>query len=270
MASFSERMGFVKKVLQKDSMDQPLKNALWNASYFTFWDNMEDYNKIGSMLSLALWAEYFHEPADEFTASPSYVIARTKKYYMASGWNSVYDFVQFVANCPVPKNYVNRFATACNLALEKHVSAYRLIQGIVTPITSDEEISALEQAMDRDAPFAAAANHLRTALARFSDRASPDYRNSIKESISAVESVCQILTGDPKASLGKALKQLNINRALESGYAKIYGYTSDADGIRHALLDESTVDADDARFFLVSCSAFVNYLTSKSSSGCGG
>ena len=34
-------------------------------------------------------------------------------------------------------------------------------------------------------------------------------------------------------------------------------------GIRHALLQEPTLDSDDARFMLVSCSAFVNYLKTK-------
>jgi len=41
--------------------------------------------------------------------------------------------------------------------------------------------------------------------------------------------------------------------------------TSDADGIRHALLDESKLGYDEAKFMLVSCSAFVNYLLSKTS-----
>ena len=48
------------------------------------------------------------------------------------------------------------------------------------------------------------------------------------------------------------------------GFEKIYGYTSDQDGIRHAILDESkTVEPEDALFMLVSCSAFCNYLQQK-------
>jgi hypothetical protein len=43
----------------------------------------------------------------------------------------------------------------------------------------------------------------------------------------------------------------------------MYGYTSDAEGIRHALMDEPTLESEDAKFMLVSCSAFVNYLRSK-------
>ena len=111
--------------------------------------------------------------------------------------------------------------------------------------------------------------HLQSSVDLFSDRKNPDYRNSIKESISAVEAVCQIITGEEKATLGQALKKLEekgieLHEALRKSFSNLYGYTSDADGIRHALLEESTLDFDDAKFFmLVSCSAFVNYLAAK-------
>jgi hypothetical protein len=51
--------------------------------------------------------------------------------------------------------------------------------------------------------------------------------------------------------------------APEEAFVKLYGYTSDADGIRHALMDESDLASEDAKFMLVLCSAFVNYLLAK-------
>ena len=76
------------------------------------------------------------------------------------------------------------------------------------------------------------------------------------------------MLNDPKPTLGKALKMLEekgvpLHRSLNAGFEKLYGFTSDADGIRHAGLNTSNVDADLAKFMLVSCSAFVNYLRSK-------
>jgi len=62
-------------------------------------------------------------------------------------------------------------------------------------------------------------------------------------------------------------KGVEIHPAFEGALEKMYGYTSDAQGIRHALLDESTLDSADALFMLVSCSAFVNYLKGKSAGG---
>ena len=102
-----------------------------------------------------------------------------------------------------------------------------------------------------------------------SNRQSPDYANSIKESISAVEAMCQLIAGDKKATLGDALRQLDsklggtMHPALRAAFNSIYGFTSDAQGIRHALLGKSDLDVEDAMFMLVACSAFINYLVVK-------
>ena len=37
-------------------------------------------------------------------------------------------------------------------------------------------------------------------------------------------------------------------------------YTSDADGIRHSMLEESSLSFSDAKFMLVACSGFINYV----------
>jgi hypothetical protein len=54
-----------------------------------------------------------------------------------------------------------------------------------------------------------------------------------------------------------------MHPALNRSLSALYGYTSDANGIRHALLDESSLDFVDAKFMLVACAAFVNYLIGK-------
>lgn len=55
-----------------------------------------------------------------------------------------------------------------------------------------------------------------------SDRQKPNYRNSIKESISAVESICKIITQDEKATLGKALKKIeNLHPSLQGSMDKL-------------------------------------------------
>ena len=80
--------------------------------------------------------------------------------------------------------------------------------------------------------------------------------------------MCNLITGK-KSTLGDALKKLEkhieIHKALKEGFKKIYGYTSNEDGIRHSMLEIPEIDFEDAKYFLVSCSAFVNYLKSKSS-----
>ena len=110
------------------------------------------------------------------------------------------------------------------------------------------------------------AEHIKTAIALYSDRKKPDYRNSIKESISAVEAACNFITGEKNSGLPAALRKIEelhgLHPAFKDGLKKIYGYTSDADGIRHALSEVANVTEEDARFMLVICSAFANYLIS--------
>lgn len=134
----------------------------------------------------------------------------------------------------------------------------------ITPITNEVEINEIKASLDIE--FEGCKSHIKKGLSLLSDREKPDYKNSIKESISAVESICQIICKDDKATLGKALNKLEesgtkLHRSLKEAFSKLYGYTSDEGGIRHAEgLFESNVSFEDAKFMLVTCCAFVNYL----------
>jgi len=56
---------------------------------------------------------------------------------------------------------------------------------------------------------------------------------------------------------------LDVHGALDGAFTKIYGYSSNAQGIRRALMDEPDLEFEAAKFMLVACSAFVNYLLAK-------
>jgi hypothetical protein len=100
------------------------------------------------------------------------------------------------------------------------------------------------------------------------DRKMPDYRNSAKESISAVEALCKEISGQDKATLSDAIKTLSKDSKYHPAFLKaldkLYAYTNDSSGIRHSLLDEDVVDFADAKFMLLACSSFVNYVRTKS------
>lgn len=153
-----------------------------------------------------------------------------------------------------------------NRVLERELSGYRIVDGIVTDVTDKQEVEMLEATL-QDTNYEGVNSHLRSALRLLSRRDKPDYRNSIKESISAVESMTRIIAGDKKATLGDALKVLERNAvlhpALKQGFSKLYGYTSDEEGVRHAMLEEPNLTAADAKYFLMSCTSFVNYLKAK-------
>ena len=190
-----------------------------------------------------------------------------KEWFFNSQWYEKYDFIEFLSKIDYRVLHIG-FIQKCNNALKKEMSGYRIVDESIVQITSEEEIIEIEEAVRVSSKWEPVNTHLKTAIEYFSNRKNPDYRNSIKEAISAVESLCVIITGDQKATLGQALakieKKFQIHGALKKAFSTLYGYTSDSGGIRHSLLtDDITVSFEEAKFMLVSCSAFINYLKVK-------
>ena len=86
--------------------------------------------------------------------------------------------------------------------------------------------------------------------------------------MAAVESVVIVLepSGDFSKALAKLESKVKIHGALKRGFSSIYGFTSDQEGIRHALLEAGApaVDETDSLFMIGACAAFVSYLINKS------
>ncbi|MGY4287823.1 hypothetical protein ACVWXO_007043 [Bradyrhizobium sp. LM2.7] len=152
--------------------------------------------------------------------------------------------------------------------LEREKTGYRILENQLVPITDPVELSAVSEAASPPSSFAGAREHIQSAISLFSRKPNPDYRNCTKEAISAVESVARVITGNPKATLGDALKSINatmpIHPALREAMSKLYGYISDEGGISHSLLDASNIDEAEAKFMLVACSGFVNFCIQRS------
>ena len=153
---------------------------------------------------------------------------------------------------------------ALNSLFEREYVGYRFIEGRIIPITDKDEIIAIEEACQIS--IDGCRSQIKKAVSFLADREKKDYKNCIKESISAVESLCQVITGDKKATLSDTLKNMEkagtkIHPALNQAFLKLYAYTCDQGGIRHAEgMFESDVTFEEAKFMLVSCSAFINYL----------
>lgn len=270
---FSNRMGesSVKNEIQVDSMDKELKTELWNIFQIfylgekaTFIEYCNSYRFIQTT-----WINYFNEPLDTLDSNyhTTYLYFRTR--FFSFNWHKVYDFLEYVSgiDCHVNKE---DFRETCNKIFEKNLSGFRFIGEIISPITDKIEIEEIQEALDESSgrKLEGVNAHLTDSLKKLSDRKNPDYRNSIKESISAVESLAKLITKNNKATLSDALKviskDISIHPALKEGFEKIYGYTGDEGGIRHAMMDKKEINFEDAKYLLASCSAFVNYLIMKS------
>lgn len=155
-----------------------------------------------------------------------------------------------------------------NEILKEECVGYRFIDGIATDIISDEEISEIDKAINNNST--AAGESIKKAVRLLYDRDNPDYENAVKDAILAVEAMCNIINGTNKDTLGKALNKLEKNNikihpSLKEAFLKLYGYTSDQNGIRHnGGLDDNTT-FDEAKFMVITCSAFINYLNALNS-----
>lgn len=268
---FSQRLGFspVKDLVQIESMDDDLINSLWSV----FLENMVEKTPLFDLGSFMkrLWFNFFKYPLDTLSlwddgsASPDYVKKVLRKYFYdpKTEWYERYDFIEFCA-----KTSSKNFIDIINAVLEREQSAYRFVNKQLVQITSSLEIKEIEEAILKSNKYSSVNTHLNTAIHLLSDRKKPDYRNSIKESISAIESICKIFTQNEKATLGEALNKLeksyDLHPALKKSFSSLYGYTSDDAGIRHALTENNRIiDYHEAKFILVTCSAFANFLISK-------
>lgn len=277
---FSERIGATraKDVIQVQSMDGDLRIGLWNVLTEVYWTpnvitvGYGIHAYYGTRLQHdfeAAWRDFFKLPTDTLTKRWYDLHKQIREWYFGWTWFKVYDFVEHVAGHfgePVARRM---FVTGCNSVLKRELSAYRLVGGRVVQITAEEEIAAIDQAVNNTNALTPVRVHLETALGLLAEKEKePDYRNSIKESISAVESLASLLVGQDKAELSRALEEIErrtgkFHGAFKKGINGLYGYTCDAQGIRHGLLEEPSLDLEDAQFMLVLCSSLVNYLIQK-------
>lgn len=279
--TFSERNNLVQKpYLPSKVISENLRTGLWNAFLKTCWANIFDWQldnettlykakSIDNMLVRELWEKQFKLPLDELTQL-YFVRSDIKKKFLTEEWYKIYDLIEFIATTFSGYAPIKKFVVECNHILKNEGSQYRFVDGLLIQVTSEEEISALEKTMNETRPITTVYTHLSEAAKLMSKRTDPDYRNSIKESISAVEAICKIITKQNNATLDNALKEIEtkqkvqIHPALTTAFRKIYSYTSDADGIRHALMEDANLDLEDATFMLMTCSNFVHYLIAKS------
>ncbi len=271
---FSQRIGkrTIKTDLEKEGLSPEMLNSLWTLILELIIEtksNEKPYQEHSELTKYFrdLWIHFLKYPIDNLPMSYGTVaeydaIPIVRKWFYKSDWDLVLDFVEFSSE------YHPQFQEVCNAFFKREMSAYRFVDGKLVEINSKEEIVEIEEAIKNSDKYNSVKTHLKTAVELLSDRKNPDFRNSIKESISAVESLSKIITKNDKTTLGQALKEIEkthkIPGSLKTAFSALYGYTSDEGGIRHSLLETGVkIDLEEARFMLVTCSAFVNYLLNK-------
>lgn len=272
---FSQRIGKtpVDDSLQVESIDEALRNRLWEAivllaDKFPVYGGGEVY---WTQLEIQVWCHFFDKAADRV---PGNLRSILRKWFFDAKWYEIYDLLEFVA-ASGSYHSVDRqeFMQLCNGAMERKRGGYQFIEGKIVPRTSPEETASIEQAIEAGQSLSRlknASTFLKHALEHLSNRKNPNYADSIKQSVAAVESLVQVLTGTQK-DLGKALKDLDAQKkiplhpSLRNSIERLYDFASQEVGVRHAggPGDPTNTGPEDALFILVTCSALFHYLVAK-------
>lgn len=273
---FSERKGIkhFSDIVQVNSLNERTRNKLYTATEEVFC-LMDKYNERFQNYFI----EFIYEELFSLTKRDIPRVYGYSSYSHTSVFNEIYNIINTENYSDVLTfiegvikvfsiidedtgnmlNLESRYTNIISNIFKTENVNYRIVNGIVTDLLNEETIKGIEETLEN--PYTVVANHYSKALELLYK--TKDYDNSIKESISSVEAICQILTVNDKATLGDALKLLKdkIHPAMKSAFEKLYGYTSDANGIRHSNgLGEGNSTFEEAKYMLISCSAFVNYL----------
>lgn len=287
--SFSQAQGYeeIPEPFKLEELPKETRTRIWNlffahleqskspATHMAYEPRIVYTPRIGDhweRVFRAVHAQMDHLPLDEWSPYLRSFCEAFRRRIEAQPFNKVFDLIQFVlrhADCP------SQFVASMRRVFADSRLAYNLDPGppptIVPAATSDEGAAVVESLQTlRQAGLAGSATHLRNASARINEG---DWAGSVRESTHAVESVARQL--DPKAArtLGPALKSMEDRRALHpalrTAFDKLYGYTSDEQGIRHALLGQTDARGgrDEAVFMLGACASFARYLRRKHVAG---
>ena len=272
MSKFSDRIGLTQpsNEIQFDSMNDDLKNSLWNYILETIGNGiMAWYYPLKEY-----YISYYKIPFDDISSDNSTCRDDLKERFYDSEWFEIYNFVEFtMQNISAIAEHnripIKKIEEDVNNILKRELSAYRSINLQIIPISDQIEIKSIKEAMIETDKygFSVIKKHFENSLSLLGKKPEPDYKNSIKESISAVEGICKLLTGEKSGGIDKALnkldKKIKLHPSFKKGITSFYGYASDEDGIRHPMLKDSDVDSAEAKFILISCTALVNFIIEK-------
>lgn len=176
-------------------------------------------------------------------------------------WDEVYSFIEFTLQSLKNQNQKQNLINRLNNVFSEEGVQYKIIDNQVVTLLNETEADEILITQNSNNT---ASGHITKSIELFNKRPVPDYSNSIKESISAVEAISREITGNDSAILSDAIKKMGLHSALEQGITKIYAWTSDEGGIRHSFKNTaSDYGESDARYLLVLCSALVNFLNEK-------
>ena len=149
MSSFSEKYGLnLRKQIQLENVDLPLLNRLWNIFYEREYETeiFDLGGEIGVteylLDSFGLTYEY---PQSAFDRNRN--IEKLRNFLIDTEWYLIYDFIERYVSCFPKSADRNNLEKDINRVLEEEKSGYRMLRGLITPITNIGELDSLKESM---------------------------------------------------------------------------------------------------------------------------
>ena len=276
--AFSQRYGYepLPEPMQLEYLSKDLRREIWNVVRdclkeirYSSIEDIIDANESPSRFFVRTLGTLEKIPEDEVPSQDGLVDQKFKSIVIHRDFNIVLDLIEKLLNSAFPTAALHSRIPAL---FEKHAAAYRLDMSQrpywFYPQGNREQGEAIQQSIEtiHQNNMDGATTHLRQAVEHINAQ---QYADSITDSIHAVESVARQIA--PQANtLGTALNFLIkegslMNPVLKKAFEKLYGYTNNEQGVRHALLDQGSpnVGLDEAVFMYGACASFAAYLTSK-------
>ena len=280
--TFSQAQGYeeLPRPLRLGELSIEARTRLWNILYrYVAHDSKHESHMGISVRELDYrWTEIlvslhenFHKlPIDEFSFPYTRLgnfVSEYKPILMNASFNKVFDLLLEIMRHP---HCSKDFSQSVSHEFEKSHVAYVVdLHSPVTiyPAVTKEEGKAVIQATAQltSDGLVSAVTHLRKASDNINQG---DYPSAVRESIHAVESTARQVDSNAR-TLEPALRTLEkagaLHPALKQAFSNLYGYTSDEQGVRHALIDNprANVGQDEAVFMLGACASFSSYLARK-------
>jgi hypothetical protein len=272
LQTFSQRVGLepLPPQLRPGEISQEIRAGLWALVRSVLQQNYisrdSGFRSDFKHILLKYFVRRDHEMADEFPFDFYDMEGWIKPKFSSGSCATVLNFVDFLIQEMKDREFTEQVA----LCLTEGRSAYRVLNGeFIGRMSSDEEAATIDAALkvSSEAQFKGAHQHLKEAVKAVT---TGEFAQCVVDSIHAVESVARNIAPpgarDLDAALGELQKKIGIHGALKSAFTKLYGYASDEEGIRHALVFQGAAEVDeaDALFMLGASAAFVSYLAAKS------
>ena len=279
--SFSHAQGYeeIPGPLKLEQLPSEARVRLWNAIYPSLTRNkrrvsdgaiFHGYEIGGDWKQILLDKHVTFDvlPLDDWNADFESKQLEIRRFLERRPFNKVFDLIHFILrhkNCPNGLvGLIARTFKDCRLAYNIDETPPPTIFPVATPEEGTAVVNAI--AVLHEAGLNGSTSHLKNASDSINGG---DWVGGVRDSILAVESVARQLDPANARTLGPALASIEkhgrLHPVLKDVFKKLYGYTSDEQGIRHALLDSdaANVGIDEAVFMLGACASFASYLWRK-------